>query len=312
MKFRIDLFVKGLAMGAADVVPGVSGGTIAFISGIYDTLLTSIKSIGPEAVRVWRRSGWKAFWRHINGWFLLPLLLGIGTSIVSLAKLISYLLKTYPSLLWAFFCGLIVASVWLVGKEIQRWTAATVVWLLIGTVVAYAITVAAPATGTDAPWFVFVSGMIAICAMILPGISGSFLLVLMGMYGTIIAAITDRNLLIIGVFSAGALLGILSFARLLSWLLQRHRGLTLALLTGFMIGSLNKVWPWKHTVSFYTNRHGEAVPLLQENVLPATYTLQTGEPAYLVPALLLFVLGAIVVVGLERWGNSSGGEATSR
>lgn len=292
-------------MGAADVVPGVSGGTIAFITGIYQTLLRSISSINLRALKRLRSEGFAAFWKQINGSFLLPLFLGIATSIVSLARLIAFLLRVYPELLWSFFFGLIVASVWLIGKQVPQWKISTIALFVIGTAVAYWITVVAPAQGQTALWFVFVAGMIAICAMILPGISGSFLLLLMGMYGTVISAISTWQLDVIAVFAAGALLGLLSFARLLSWMFDHYRHPTLALLTGFMLGSLNKVWPWKHTLRYRTDRHGETVPFIQENVLPQQYLDITGEPPYLIGAIGLGLAGGLAVVLLERWGKNN-------
>lgn len=306
MRFRFDVFFKGMAMGAADVVPGVSGGTIAFISGIYETLLQSIGKINLKALQVLRKEDFAAFWAHINGNFLLPLVLGIGLSIRSLASLIKFLLKTYPELLWAFFMGLILASVVLIGRQVPRWKADTVLFLVAGTAVAYWITVISPAQGPEGLWFVFVAGMIAICAMILPGISGSFILLLMGMYSTIIGAISNLQLGVLAVFAAGALTGLLSFSRLLSWMFAHYRAQTLALLTGFMLGSLNKVWPWKVTLEFRTNRHGEEVPFIQENVLPWNYTEATGQPDYLWGALLLLLLGILLVWLLEYWGAVPG------
>lgn len=290
-------------MGAADVVPGVSGGTIAFITGIYETLLRSINSVNLRALKILRRDGIKAGWNHINGNFLLPLLLGIALSVVSLAKLIKFLLVAYPELLWSFFFGLILASVWLIGKQVPKWKVSTISLLIIGAGVAYWITVVTPAQGPTALWFVFISGMIAICAMILPGISGSFILLLMGMYGTVIGAISDLQLGIISIFALGALVGLLSFARVLSWMFDHYPGQTLALLTGFMVGSLNKVWPWKHTLTYRADRHGKQVPLIQENVLPQHYLEMTGNEPYLLGALVLAVAGALAVILLERWGS---------
>ncbi|MEM6297748.1 MAG: DUF368 domain-containing protein [Bacteroidota bacterium] len=303
MKFRFDVLFKGMAMGAADVVPGVSGGTIAFISGIYEELLDSIKAVNIAAFRTLFREGFSAFWKQINGSFLLPLFLGILISLRSLAEVIKFLLRDHPILLWSFFLGLIIASVVFVARQIPKWNASSVIFLLIGTGVAYWITVISPAQGPTALWFVFVSGVIAICAMILPGISGSFLLLLMGMYGTIIGAVTDRNILILGVFAAGALVGLASFARILSWTFKRYEAPTLAILTGFMIGSLNKVWPWKHTLETRINRHGEEVPFLQENTLPWNHEVVTGQDPQTLFAVLCVILGFALVFFLERWGK---------
>ena len=231
--------------GRADVVPGVSGGTIAFISGIYAELLNSLRSVNLEGIAHIVREGIPAFWKHINGWFLLFLLTGIGISIVSLSRMILYLLENYPPLIWSFFLVLLLPqpSTWQVPSknETGKWCCLA----FAGIVIAGWITIASPAQGSDSLPFVFVTGAIAICAMILPGISGSFILLLMGMYEFILGALHDLKISVIITFMAGAGIGLVSFSHLLSWLLKKYHDLTVALLAGFMIGSLNKVWPWK-------------------------------------------------------------------
>lgn len=232
-------------MGAADVVPGVSGGTIAFISGIYEELIDSISKVNFGALKVWKNEGFKAFWNHINGTFFVVLFSGIGISIFSLAKVVMYLLEAHPVLLWSFFFGLIVASVLLVGKTIKKWGIEEMGTLLGGITIALYIS-SIQATGSiEAPWYILFSGALAICAMILPGISGAFILVILGSYHVVYGAIEERDLMIIGLFGAGCIIGLLTFARLLKYLFAKFKSVTVSLLTGFMIGALYKVWPWK-------------------------------------------------------------------
>ncbi|PVY43974.1 putative membrane protein [Pontibacter virosus] len=295
-------------MGAADVVPGVSGGTIAFISGIYEELLDSIRSVDGEALRLISKFDIKGFWQHINGNFLLVLLAGIFTSIVTLSNLVVFLLATYPIMVWGFFFGLIVASVVVVSKKITRWRPATVLFGLIGVALAYYITVAVPMQTPEAHWFVFIAGAIAICAMILPGISGSFLLLLMAKYEFIMNALKEFKIDIILVFGVGCVTGLLAFSHVLNWMLTKYHNITVALLTGFMLGSLNKVWPWKKTLETYTDRHGEVKPLLQENILPGHYAQLTGESSYLLYTVLLAAFGFLLVYLLDRMADQPAGK----
>ncbi|WP_035802256.1 DUF368 domain-containing protein [Dasania marina] len=295
----IGIYLRGLAMGAADVVPGVSGGTIAFITGIYQTLLASIKSVNPSNIKLIYQQGFKAFWQAVNGNFLLALLLGIVTSILSLARVISYLLEQHPLLIWSFFFGLIVASALHVGKQIKHWRWSYALILMVGVVLAVAITELKPSELSVSPWVVFAAGSIAICAMILPGVSGSFLLVLMGLYGPILTAVKELNLVIIACFAAGCGVGLLSFAHLLSWLLARFYYATMSLLTGFLLGSLNLVWPWKQTLSTYTNSKGKELALEQINRWPTDYALLTQQSAQTLSCIAMAVLGVILVLALE-------------
>lgn len=301
MKFSryIVLALKGCAMGMADVVPGVSGGTIAFISGIYEELLDSIRSVDASALRLLLRFRLAEFWRHINGRFLLPVLLGIAVAIFSLARLMTYLLTNHPIAIWSFFFGLIVASALLVARQIGRWDWRTVLAFAVGAAAAWWITVATPAETPDDWWFVMLSGAIAICAMILPGISGAFILLLLGKYQYIMHAVGEFDIPVIAVFVIGAAAGIISFSHLLSWLLKHWHDVTVAVLMGFMVGSLNKVWPWKETVETYLDSHGVAQPLVQNNIAPGTFEQLTGQPSLLVQAILLGVVGFLVIYGIE-------------
>ena len=286
------LMLKGMGMGAADVVPGVSGGTIAFIVGIYDELINSIKSINLESLKLFFSGKWATFWKKINGNFLFFLLAGIGISVFSLAKLITWLLINQPILVWSFFFGLVLASTWVVSKDIKEWKSwKTWVAFVIGAVVAFYITVATPAETPSNLLFIFLCGAIAICAMILPGISGSFILVLLGKYFFIMDAVKTLDVVVIAVFGAGACIGNTSFSRILSYALAHFRNITLAVLTGFMLGSLNKVWPWKEVVETFVDSHGEVKPLIETNILPN---------AHVPEAVVLMVVGFFLVYFLEK------------
>ena len=279
------LSVKGMCMGAADVVPGVSGGTIAFITGIYDELINSIKSINAASLKMFFTGKWGEFWKMINGKFLLFLLAGIGISVFSLAKIITWLLVAYPVLVWSFFFGLVLASTWFVGKDVKERKWKTGLGFLLGAALAFYITVATPAETPSHFLFIFLCGAIAICAMILPGISGSFILVLLGKYFFIMEAVKTLDLKVIAVFGIGACVGITSFSRLLSYALSHMRNITLAVLSGFMLGSLNKVWPWKETI--------EGV---EQNVAPNAFVWQ---------AVCLALLGFVMVYGIEKISSKS-------
>ena len=290
-------------MGGADVVPGVSGGTIAFITGIYETLLKSISSVNAEALQLLIKGRIKDLWQHINGNFLATLFAGIFVSILTLAQLLGYLLETHPIQLWSFFFGLIIIAAYLVAKEINTWSAGVFVAAAVGIAIAYYITLATPAETPTSLWFVFLSGAIAICAMILPGISGSFILLILGKYAFILEAVNERNLAVIAVFGLGCVVGILTFARIISWLLNRYHDVAVALLAGFMIGSLGKIWPWKEVVLTRMNSHGEEVPFVTQNVLPAQFEQLTGQEALLWQSILFMLLGFLLVLGIERFAN---------
>jgi len=285
---------KGMAMGAADVVPGVSGGTIAFISGIYEELITSINNINLSLFKVIKEKGIKTAWEQLNGNFLLALFIGIGISVLSLAKLVSWLLENEPILIWSFFFGLVIASILVVGKQVKKWNLVTLFAMIAGAVLAYFITTLPPSDNVDSLPFLFLSGAIAVCAMILPGISGAFILVLLGSYKTIINAVHNLDIKIITVVGVGAIFGLLSFARLLKWMFNHYKNSTLALLTGFIIGSLNKIWPWKRVLE--TKTIAEKVITIDENISPFAFD---GDNQLLY-ALIAAVIGFSLIFILEK------------
>ncbi|TNJ45704.1 DUF368 domain-containing protein [Tamlana fucoidanivorans] len=290
---------KGLAMGAADAVPGVSGGTIAFISGIYEELITTISNINTHLLKILFKEGIKPFWKQLNGNFILALLTGIIISFVSFMKLAKHLLEHHPVLIWSFFFGLILASIYFVGKQITKWNLGTLLTFCFGTAIAFYISKLPPLSTNNDTWFLFFSGAVAICAMILPGISGSFILIILGTYKTLSDAIHDFDLKKIVVFASGAVIGLLSFSHILKWLFKHYHNLTLAALTGFILGSLNKVWPWKKTLSWHTNSKGIETPLLQESVSPLNFE---GDHQLLF-AVILMILGFLTIFILEKLGS---------
>lgn len=294
--------LKGCAMGMADVVPGVSGGTIAFISGIYEELLGSIKSIDLEAIKLLFTGKFRALWEKINGKFLFSLIAGIGVAILTMARLMTYMLENHPIITWSFFFGLIIASALMVAREVNSWSALSVVTMIVGIVLSYWITVVSPATTPNDWWFVMLSGAIAICAMILPGISGAFILLLLGKYMFIMEAVTQLNIGVLVVFAIGAVAGIVSFSHVLSWLLAKWHDATVTMLMGFMIGSLNKVWPWKQTLETYLDSHGVEQPLVQANVSPMQFEVLGGE-SHLVLAIVSCVAGFALIYVIEMIGK---------
>jgi putative membrane protein len=287
--------LKGLAMGAADVVPGVSGGTIAFISGIYEELITSINNINLSLFKTLKKNGFQAFWKQLNGNFLVALFTGIFISVFSLAKGISWLLVNQPILLWSFFFGLVVASIFFVGKSLERWNMVAVVMFVLGAAIAYYITTLPPAENTESLPFLFFSGALAICAMILPGISGAFILVLLGSYKVILDAVHEKDFKIVATVGLGAIFGILSFAKLLKWMFSHYKDLTLAVLTGFILGSLNKIWPWKKVLE--TKIFDDKVIIIQDqSISPFAFD---GDNQLLF-AIMLALIGFSLIFILEK------------
>ncbi|MFV0346541.1 MAG: DUF368 domain-containing protein [Bacteroidales bacterium] len=317
---KILIFLKGVMMGAADVVPGVSGGTIAFISGIYEELIETINSFNTKNLKLLLSLKLKQFWKNINGGFILPLGLGIAFSFITLADLVSSIVNNHEEtkekiLLWAFFFGLIIASVIYMGKQVKKWNAKGIILLTLGCLLTIAISLLSPANGPDTLWFIFIAGMIAICAMILPGISGSFILLLMGAYSIIFAYISGllegiknmntetvlHNITPLVVFGLGAVIGLLSFAKLINWLFKKHHNSTIALLTGFLLGSLFKIWPWKVTEQFRTNSHGEEIPYIQSNILPSKFAEMNGD-SHILLAIGFALIGFILLFSIEFIG----------
>lgn len=294
----ILIALKGMAMGAADVVPGVSGGTIAFISGIYEELIGTLNNINFSLLKTLKTKGLKNAWNKANGPFLLALLSGIFVSVISLAKGVKWFLEHHPILLWAFFFGLVLASIVYIGKQIKLTylDLKLVLGMAIGAVVAYLITTINPTETSNTDLFLFLAGAIAICAMILPGISGAFILVILGAYSPVLEAINSRDLKTILIFGAGASVGLLSFSKLLKWLFEKYNRLTLAVITGFMIGSLNKIWPWKVALTYRTNSKGLQVPLNEQSISPFNVD---GDPQ-LLQAIGLMIFGALLILALEK------------
>lgn len=323
--------LKGMAMGAADAVPGVSGGTIAFISGIYEELISTISGVNLSLFKTLKSEGITAFWKQVNGNFLVALLTGIIISFVSFMRLAKYLLEQHPVLIWSFFFGLIIASIFFVGKQIKQWNPVTVIALTLGALVAYYITSLPSLASNSNSYFLFIAGAIAICAMILPGVSGSFILVILGAYKTLSNAFHDFDIKKIALFASGALVGLLSFSHLLKWLFKNYNNTTLAVLTGFILGSLNKVWPYKKTTSVMEDATGSIVDfstisdygtlgvlqksinnfesyksVLEHSISPSTYSQINGNsPSQLVLAIGLMIAGFLTIFILEKAGNKT-------
>ncbi len=300
---KLITFLKGMAMGAADVVPGVSGGTIAFITGIYDTLLESIRRINPKLISVLKEKGLKGAFEHVNGAFLIALFAGILTSIFTLARFITWMLHTHPIPLWSFFFGLIIVSVIHMFKQVDRWALTRFIAVILGAAFAYGITVVNPVSMDPTPVNIVIAGAIAICAMILPGISGSFILLLLGMYAPILGAAKSMDVVTLGLFAMGCVIGLLTFSHVLSWILRNYRDIALTFLTGLMIGTLGKIWPWKETLTWRINSHGEQVPLVEQNLSPFNFEHVTGQPALLGYAIIAMILGIAIVWGLEKFAQ---------
>ncbi|MFC2129129.1 DUF368 domain-containing protein, partial [Bacteroidota bacterium] len=254
IKKYIILFLKGLAMGAANIIPGVSGGTIALVTGIFEKLINSIKSIDIYAIKLIFNGKFREFSEHINLLFLLTVFLGIGISIISLASLLKFLLVDYPVYVWAFFFGLILASAYYVGKRVEKWKFNVILMIIMGIVIAFSISTFNPGSENDSFIYLFICGIVAICSMILPGLSGSFVLILMGNYQLVmIDSITELNLIVLIPVIVGAIFGLIAFSHLLSWIFKKYKNQTISFLTGFIIGSLGLLWPWKNAIPVLDN-----------------------------------------------------------
>lgn len=307
--------IKGACMGGADVIPGVSGGTIAFITGIYDQLIASINSINTTALKLFFTGKFKEFWKHINGGFLASLFCGILVSVLSLAGLMQYLLENHPIQTWAFFFGLIVASSIFILRGIEGWNIKMVCFLILGTILGVTVCTLSPTSTPDALWFIFISGAIAICAMILPGISGSFILLILGKYQYIMSAITGltsgsavgESMVILGVFAVGAVCGLLAFSKFLHWLLGRFHKETLIVLAGFIIGSLVKVWPWNDKAAIVQSQFPEVRDLAETLTTPLpleAYSSFIPQIDNQVGSAIIFALiGFLLVSSIEIVGK---------
>ncbi len=295
LKDYVIISLKGVAMGAADVVPGVSGGTIAFVSGIYEELIDSINQVNLKALKILKNEGIAAAWISINGNFLLALLIGIFISVISLAKVIRHLMETQPILLWSFFFGLVLASVVYIVKQVTKWRLISIIMLVIGAIIAYLITIIPPQSIEVSNGFIFFAGALAICAMILPGISGSFILLLIGAYKPVLDAIHYKDFKTIFFLILGAIVGLLTFSRVLKWLFDHYQNITLATLTGFIIGSLNKIWPWKKVLKSEIIE-GKMKILQEKSVSPFSFE---GD-SQLGYALLFMAIGFGFIILLEK------------
>ncbi|MEM6262973.1 MAG: DUF368 domain-containing protein [Bacteroidota bacterium] len=308
MKSYLFLFLKGVGMGAANVIPGVSGGTIALITGIFEKLIASLKAFDLEAIKLLLKFRIKELYERVNGTFLIVLFAGIGISIVSLAKLFKYLMENPTTEVWlmAFFFGLIVVSIFSVGKTINNWNTSTFISLIVGTIIAVAIALLAPANENDSFFYLFICGVIAICSMILPGLSGSFVLILLGNYKLIMLdAVSEFNFKILLPVALGAGIGLIAFSQVMGWLFEKFRDATIALMTGFIAGSLLVIWPWKEKV-FLMDAAGEMIlkkgkPIISEYVWSIPEL--DGNTAV---AIGLMVVGGVALWLMERFANEMG------
>lgn len=310
LKEYAGITLRGICMGASDIVPGVSGGTMAFILGIYEELIDSIRTVGrPEFIQAVLKFRIKEIFQILNWKFLLALMLGILLAVLTLARTLESLLENQPVYLWSFFFGLVLSSVLLVSKRITSWTPANVVALIIFAVGAFFLVGLVPTQTPNAWWFLMLSGAIASCALILPGISGAFLLVLLGKYQFILGAVNDRDLVSIVFVGLGAVLGLVSFAQVLGWLFKKYHNITVAALTGLMLGSLRKIWPWKEEVdwlrdaagNFVLNSDGHQIVIEELNVLPDIAA--NGGVTQLAIAVSLAIIGFVLIVVIERLAN---------
>lgn len=298
----------GMLMGAAEVVPGVSGGTIAFISGIYERLLNALRQFTPGLVTLLFRHGIGAAWARIDGTFLLILFGGMGVSILGFASAISYLLEHEQVAIWSFFFGLVIASVWVVTRQISRFGFDLVLAAVTGAAVGMIISTLLPVEVSPTPIFVFAAGAVAVCAWILPGLSGSFILLILGLYAFVIDAIRSFDVITLAALGAGCAIGLVTFAQVLSRLMQRFRDETLAVLTGFMVGSLVKLWPWKNTLSYQLKEDGSQIPVVQEPVWPTAYESLTGQDPDLLLAAGSLVAGLLLVLAVHFMARASAAE----
>ncbi|MBN2614464.1 MAG: DUF368 domain-containing protein [Bacteroidales bacterium] len=301
MKEYIIYIVKGIAVGVANIIPGVSGGTIALITGIFERLIDSIKSFGLEALRLLLKGNWNAFAKKTDFYFLFSIFVGIGLAVISLARLFDFLFREYPVYIWAYFFGLVLASIYFVGKTIDKWRWDVILFLIIGTAIAVAVSLINPAGENSSSLYLFLCGVISICSMILPGLSGSFVLILMGNYQLVaIHAINNQDIAVLAPFALGAVVGLIAFSHLLSWVFKKFKNQTIAMLTGFILGSMTVLWPWK-TAEYLIGpngepiiRHGRKVVSRYASVIPDQLDQQFWW------ALVIMVLGIASIVLVEK------------
>ena len=297
----IRIILIGLMMGAAEVVPGVSGGTIAFVSGLYDRLVHAIQHFNPVRLYALRKLSIAQLWAQLDINFLLLLFGSMFVAILSLARGVGYLLEYHPILIWSFFFGLVLASVYSVGRKLKPFNIEVVMAMACGVMVGVIVTHIMPIEADITPLMLFLGGSIAVCAWILPGLSGSFILLILGLYPTVIGAVRDLDIQTLAYVAVGCVVGIVSFSKLLAALLDRFHTITVAVLVGFMMGSLGKIWPWQRTISYQIKEDGNQVPVMQEPVTPEAYHQLTGADPNLVGALLACLLGIAIILVLDRF-----------
>jgi len=283
-------------MGVADVIPGMSGGSVAFITGIYSEMVYALRSIDREAFELLTKKRFQDFWNKINGTFLVFLFSGIVTSLFTLARLVTYLQTKYPILVWSFVFGLVLISALLVLRDIKKWNIGTVTAFFCGALVGFGITLLSPAQTPASIWFIFLTGMLSVSALLIPGLSGVFILLLLGKYQYMVNALISFNFLVIIVFFMGCVVGLIGFSRFLTWTLENYHNATVALLTGFMLGSLNKVWPWREVLEYVTNSRGDQVPAFDRSILPWHYFATTGKDPQVFQAILMMAISVFIVV----------------
>ena len=315
MKEVLKLILKGATMGVAEVIPGVSGGTLAFITGIYERLLSAINAINFKLISVFKNEGLKGVWSQIDGNFLLKILFGMAIGFIVGLKIIVDLLESHPIHIWSFFFGLIIASIPLITKQVKRWRLKEILIFIFGFGLVYWITIASPSTGSNHLAMVFLSGILGISALMLPGLSGSFVLLLLGMYTIVMPAIEDfisnpfgPELQRVVVFGLGMLIGLFTFSRLLGYTFDKYPNQTLALLGGFLVGSLNKVWPWQHVTSTRINSKGEQVVKFSESILPSTFSDLEENPLYgtdphILSCVILMAVAVVLILSLDRFSS---------
>jgi putative membrane protein len=304
MRTYIYLVLKGFAMGAANVIPGVSGGTIALITGVFERLINAIKSFNGKAIKLLFAGKIKGLIKHIDLYFLIAVFSGMVISVVTFARLLEYLFLNYPVFVWAFFFGLILASVYYVGKTIKKWNVSVIVSFIVGTAIAIVISTLNPATENDSFFYLILCGVVAICSMILPGLSGSFILILMGNYELVmIHAVNNMEIGILIPVIIGVIVGLIAFSHVLSWIYKKYKDQTISTLTGFILGSLSILWPWKNEIyridetSDYILKNGEKIIQSYSRYIPESFNNEV------IIAVVLIVIGFISISLIEKFAS---------